>query len=334
MSAWGGFDPGSAPAPREPGSMRRASWRESELGDFMDRIRVTRRRVLLRAERALCLPRFRGALWHSVVGAAVKRLVCTEPPGKCSPCVRPEACAYAALFEARARGSDGPFVPGAQVPNALWFDAGAWAADTVAAGQRFVVAYTVGGRTELAPLVDEAVGAAAAAGLGRARVAAVIEHVETWVGALSEAVPRGDVPGPGGLVLEFLTPLRLKRRGEYLRTFDPTVLARDLAFRLAALGHYHAGLPWPAPWNTALREAAVARVTRTETRWVEGVRYSARQQREIVMGGLLGRVRLEDVGPALAALLGAGTVIHAGKGASVGLGEYGLRSAVPEERGP
>lgn len=312
--------------------MSRASWQDTDLEDFMSRLGVTRRRVVLRAERPLRLPRFRGALWHSVVGAAVKRRVCTEPSA-CNPCLRPGACAYAALFEARARGSGGPFAPGARVPNPLWFDPGAWVAETVAAGQRFVVAYTVAGRTDLAPLVDEAVGAAASAGLGGARVPAVVERVETWVGTLADAVRRTPAPTPGGCVLEFRTPLRLKRRGAYLRTFDPTALARDLAFRLAALGHYHASLPWPAPWRAAFDQAAAARVAAADTRWVEGVRYSARQQREIVMGGVLGRVRLEEVGPALAALLGAGAVIHAGKGASVGLGEFRVRADVPEENG-
>ncbi|HWP34527.1 MAG TPA: CRISPR system precrRNA processing endoribonuclease RAMP protein Cas6 [Thermodesulfobacteriota bacterium] len=295
---------------------------ETSLEGFADRLEVTRWRAVLRASGSLRLPAFRGALWHSVVGAALKRLVCTVPPGLCEPCPRQNACPYPALFEARAGATGGPFPPGARIPNALWFDPGGWRAETVEPGRTFAIAYAVAGRAELASLVDEAIRRAAAAGLGRGRVTAAVERVESQSAPVGAAARRAVALAQGGLALELRSPLRLKRGGTYLKALDPVALARDLAFRLAALGHYHQGLPWPAPWRAALEEAAAVRVTDARTRWVESARYSARQGRRIVMGGLMGRVRLEGVGPALAALLGAGTVIHAGKGASVGLGEY------------
>jgi hypothetical protein len=329
----------SAPRGSEPRATR--AWVEVDLWTFLRQLRVARRRVRLRAAGDLRLPAFQGALWHSVVGAALKRLVCTVPPGECAPCPERRHCAYAALFEARAADDDrGPFAPGTRVPGALWFDPGAWKPTTVPAGAPLVVDYAVAGRVELVPLVDEAIAQAAAVGLGRARVTATVESAAARPGSVADAVDgaagsRGAVPdglaqgagAPAAVALELVTPLRLKRGGSYLRALEPAALARDLAFRAAALGHYHQGLPWPAPWRAALEEARAARVATAATRWVESVRYSARQGREIVMGGLLGRARLEAVRPAFAALLAAGAVIHAGKGASVGLGEFRVEDA-------
>lgn len=320
-----GPDRASASAPRGPEPRAARAWVEVDLWTFLCQLRVARRRVRLRAAGDLHLPAFQGALWHSVVGAALKRLVCTVPPGVCAPCPERRRCAYAALFEARAAEEDrGPFAPGTRVPGALWFDPGAWKPTTVPAGAPLIVDYAVAGRVELVPLVDEAIATAAAAGFGRARVTAIAESAEARPGAGGGAVEHA-AKASGAVALELVTPLRLKRGGSYLRALEPAALARDLAFRAAALGHYHQGLPWPAPWRAALEEARAARVTDAATRWVEGVRYSARQGREIVMGGLLGRARLAAVGSAFAALLAVGTVIHAGKGASVGLGEFRVK---------
>jgi hypothetical protein len=127
--------------------------------------------------------------------------------------------------------------------------------------------------------------------------------------------------------LRLLTPLRLKRDGTYLHAFDLARVARDLSFRVAALGHHHGGLPWPAPWPEVMAEAAAARVEAARTRWAAAPRYSARQDRRIVLGGLLGDVLLAGAGASLERLLRAGAVLHAGKGTSLGLGHFAVEAA-------
>jgi hypothetical protein len=295
------------------------------LAEHLARLRVARRRAVLQVAAPLRLPRFQGALWHAVVGRALKHLVCTVPPGLCVPCPRRAGCPYPRLVEGYAEpGASGPLAPGARVPGALVFDPGAWASAQVTPGEPVALDYALLGRPELAPVVDEAVALAAREGLGRARVPARVVRVEAREGAVAGAAEAAAAMAPGGLRLELLTPLRLKARGRYLRALDLGALARDLMFRVSLLGHHLGGLPWPAPWPEVGEEARRARVARARLRWVEGVRYSARQGREIVMGGLLGVMELQDVGPHLARLLGAGTVLHAGKGAAVGLGQYRL----------
>lgn len=147
---------------------------------------------------------------------------------------------------------------------------------------------------------------------------------------LEQACAATPAAEPGqGLVLELLTPLRLMSRGAALREFDLAALARDLSRRVAALGHYHGGLPWPAPWAQVAEEAAAARATPVRLRWIDAHRYSARQGRRITLGGLVGDVRIEGVGPALGRLLEAGAVVHAGKGTSMGFGQLALACIAP-----
>jgi len=202
----------------------------------------------------------------------------------------------------------------------LIFNTGGWRARVAEEGEKLEVDYTLVGRIELAEEVNRAIEEAASRGLGRRRSGAELERVDTLLSNLTGA--EGVWRESRSLELTFLTPLRLKKDGRYLKRFDPEALGRDLMFRLAALGHHHAALPWPAPWREILEQARAARVVSEENRWVRPVRYSARQRRGIVLGGVLGTVRIESVEPLFGSLLRAGEVIHAGKGVSVGLGEY------------
>lgn len=315
-------DAAQPPAPPVHVPRRWRDWPAIPFDTYLGRIPVARRRAVLRPAAPLRLPRFRGALWHSVLGAAVKTLVCTRPPGACPPCPRGGGCPYAVLFESRAGDAgEAPLAPGSRVPAALVLDAGPWSAATVSEDREVTLDYVVIGRLDLTAVLDEAIALAGRAGLGRARVPAALVRVEDRGGSLAAAAQAAARDAASGLALALRTPLRLKASGRYLRAFDPGALARDVTFRVTLLGHHHAGLPWPAPWPAVASQARAARLTEVRTAWVEGVRYSARQGRSIVLGGLVGRAVLAGVGTELAWALGAATVLHAGKGAAVGLGE-------------
>jgi hypothetical protein len=319
-----------------------SGWPEIPLASYLAALPVWRRRIVLRSEGELRLPAFRGALWHSVVGRALKELVCTVPPGVCDGCRRREGCEYPAVMESRSVGPGaGPLAGGARIPGPLIFDSGPWQVNRLSAGDMFVLDFTVVGQgSMLVTLVEQAIERAASAGLGSRRVPARVVDIAPRP-PLREMLASSQTAALSTLLLRLVTPLRLKREGTYLRRFDLAALARDLSFRVAALGHYHGSLPWPAPWRAAIDAARVARVVEARVRWVERVRYSARQKREIIMGGLVGKVCIEGVGPELLRLLAAGTVIHAGKCASMGLGELEVDPTVtagpvspklPEER--
>lgn len=311
-------------------TVRGKDWRRVPLVSYLAALPVSRCRVVLQAEQGLRLPAFRGALWHSVLGRALKDLVCTVPPGICRECPRRVGCEYPAVMESESvPPMGGPLGTSARVPGPLILDAGAWEPRQIAAGEAFTLDFVlVGGNGRLLAAVERAIRRAASRGLGPRRAPARVVQVESRE-PLAGVIARFSTAAPATVLLRLVTPLRLKRDGAYLRRFDLAALARDLSFRLAALGCYQGRLPWPAPWQEPRDQAARAVILQDRTRWAEGVRYSARQGREIVMGGLLGEVRIEGTGPELVRLLAGGTVLHAGKGASVGLGQLELSVAAP-----
>jgi hypothetical protein len=310
-------------------------WMAVSLESYVAEVPVIRRELVLEAADDLALPAFKGALWHAVLGPALKSLVCTVPPGVCAGCHRRTECAYPRVMEAESPvASGGPIGGGARVPGLLVLDAGPWQAQRLRSGERFTLGITAVGRDPaLADVIAEALVRGAAGGLGRRRSRARLVATISRPG-LQESVLASGVAPTATVRIRLLTPLRLKRGGAILRRLDLQALARDLCLRLAALGHYHGGLPWPAPWADAVEQAGSARVT-SSTRWVEAMRYSARQQREIVTGGLMGEVHIEGAGRDLRRLLAVGSVLHAGKGASMGLGELGVEPtpAMPRAEG-
>jgi hypothetical protein len=336
---------GEAPAYARPAVAGPRAWAVIPLEAYARSMPLWRARFTLETHASLRLPRFSGALWHGVLGAAVKRLACTVPPGVCRGCPERPSCPYPRLMEAESPRTAPPgpatglLPPGARLPSPLILDTGPWSAVGIPRGGRFHLDLAiVGSDGRQREIVSRAVSDAVSQGLGRSRATARVMACEERPGL--DEVLDSSARSTGTVRLRLVSPLRLKRRGAVLRAFDLEALARSLSWRLALLGHYHGRLPWPAPWADALEQARPTRIGDARVRWIEGVRYSTRQGREIVTGGLVGDVVLHAVGPELARLLAIGGLLHAGGGASTGLGQLeveaqpGGRESSPSMREP
>jgi hypothetical protein len=107
MKEAGQLAQGASAAPR---------WTSVPLAAYAAGLPLVRRRILLKATDDLVLPAFRGALWHSVLGLALKTRVCTVPPGLCPGCRRRPECAYPRLMEAQSpAAANGPLGRGARI---------------------------------------------------------------------------------------------------------------------------------------------------------------------------------------------------------------------------
>jgi hypothetical protein len=171
--------------------------------------------------------------------------------------------------------------------------------------------------------VTAALNAALRKGVGSLRVPMRLSEVAWRTGRGRDRVAclLGET---ASLDLHFLTPLRIQRQKRELREFNLSELTRDLNFRIACWGHYHQDLPWAPRWPQLLEELQDVQVEDASIRCVRFERYSSRQGSAIPMSGLVGKVRLRNVGPGLRLLLALGEVCGAGKGASIGLGHFRL----------
>lgn len=135
---------------------------------------------------------------------------------------------------------------------------------------------------------------------------------------------------PRGCKIRFVSPLRVKREG---RRAGP----KDLQFadffvnvlrRVSMLVSHHAGRSLEADFRGLKAEASKV-AWRAELSWKELGRYSSRQKTAMRMGGVIGWAELQgvDLEP-FWPFLWVGQWLHAGSGATMGLGRYRL-SALP-----
>ena len=147
------------------------------------------------------------------------------------------------------------------------------------------------------------------------------------------AITLADLQFPGDaevhqVTLELLTPLRVKKYGDYQASgarleFAPLI---DLLLgRIEALSLFHCGDAW-AP-NPALREAARSvQVVAKHLALQRLERYSNRQHQKLPLHGVIGTLSFAGNLAPFLPLLRLGTYLHIGAGTAFGLGHYRLAS--------
>jgi hypothetical protein len=148
-----------------------------------------------------------------------------------------------------------------------------------------------------------------------------------------QAITLADVQHPGDIeaqqvTLELLTPLRVKKYGDYQSSGERLEFATliDLLLgRIEALSLFHCGDVW-AP-NTALREAARSvQVVAKHLALQRLERYSNRHHQKLPMHGVIGTLSFAGNLAPFLPLVRLGAYLHIGAGTAFGLGHYRLSS--------
>jgi hypothetical protein len=123
----------------------------------------------------------------------------------------------------------------------------------------------------------------------------------------------------------------LKHRGHYVQEAPPFhVVFRTLLRRVSSLSYFYAGQPWDVDYRGWIEQAKQVDVAEAQISWQNWERYSTRQRQRMNLGGVVGSVTYRsdasnglDMGltPFLP-LLRLGELIHVGKGAVFGNGQY------------
>ncbi|HIC93763.1 MAG TPA: CRISPR system precrRNA processing endoribonuclease RAMP protein Cas6, partial [Anaerolineae bacterium] len=127
--------------------------------------------------------------------------------------------------------------------------------------------------------------------------------------------------------LHFLTPTRLKYNGRFLEDAPPFhVVVRTLLRRISSLSYFHCGRRWETDYRGWIERAQEVETETAEVRWVDWERYSTRQRQRMNLGGIRGRVTYAGELPPFLPLLRLGELIHVGKGATFGNGQYRMET--------
>lgn len=319
-------------------------------------------RVRLRLLEAAHLPVFMGALLRGGFGYAFQRASCTPACwGHAEECRATLLCPYRWVFETPHPAGVAHLHDLRDVPRPFVLEPPPPTQRSYAVDAPLDFGLVLIGRgIDFLPYFLHGLAGFAAAGLGRERAQARLEHVVVLppLGADGQLRPRGamgDALPPQGVTiyaegrvlnqadlallnlaelphhaerlaadlrLDLLTPLRLKARGALLHELDLGVLVQAIGWRLNALATFHGAGPWEYDYRPVVEAARQVRVEQTDLRWVDWERTSTRGggQRSMKLGGLVGSAMLRAVPVEVRALLLAAALLHVGKACVFGHG--------------
>lgn len=304
------------------------------------RLSIGRYRARFAAEAPVHMGEFPGSAWRGALGHALKRTVCVTHLPQCRDCALYRSCAYPYLY-------DTPPPPGATkmrryetAPHPFVLEPGQVHAQT------YTLGFTLVGQANrhlalfIHALARAAEGPRGVAG-NRLPLVAVDQEVfvggERWEtihrpGEPLDARPVASPvppPAPATCRIVLLTPLRVKREGRHVgpEEFRFADLFSNLLRRVSMLTAFHTDTPLETDFR-ALMDAARQVEARTTLVWQDKTRYSHRQKAAMRLGGVVGRIDLAgaDLAP-FWPYLWLGQWLHAGSGATMGLGHYRIEPA-------
>jgi hypothetical protein len=291
---------------------------------------------------------FPGSAWRGALGHALRRIACTTQLPICSRCPEYRRCAYPLVFETPPPLGAEKMRLYPQVPHPFVLVHRNLKPDLPNAHRRCELLLTMIGNADLhAGTVIKAFEAAAVAPRGISGNRMRLQRVERERGIGRgewELWPREDAkrvippglpmpPAPEEVVLQLLTPLRVKRDGVRVgpAEFRFADMFVNLMRRVSQLTHFHTDRPLDVDFR-GLADAAKSVEAEIRLEWRDLDRYSSRQQTEMTLGGVIGQIRVRDIRlPLFWPFLWLGQWTHGGTGATMGLGRYSILASLPAQ---
>lgn len=129
---------------------------------------------------------------------------------------------------------------------------------------------------------------------------------------------------PDTLGISFLTPTRIKIKGDLVTRPEFYVLVKALIHRITALAYFHCEEELVFDYHLLISKTERIKIKKSNLRWLDWERYSSRQNTRMKLGGFLGRVIYEGNFKEFLPLLILGKYTHIGKNCTFGLGRYRL----------
>ncbi|MBT8763265.1 CRISPR system precrRNA processing endoribonuclease RAMP protein Cas6 [Desulfohalobiaceae bacterium Ax17] len=291
------------------------------------------------AKEEFVLPAYKGATFRGGFGHIFKKSVCVaRSTSECKDCILATSCIYAYVFETPRPQKAEIMRKYEHIPHPFVLCPPLGKERLVKRNARLVVGLTLIGKAiDYLPyfvLVMEALGNQ---GIGADKGKCILECVRCkdktvfsqgsseikpvtpfeWSELLASAPPRERIS------LEFLTPLKLVRKGQVIKkglSFQD--LFRSLLRRIALLSTFHCAAQPDVDFKGLIDLAANIQTLEDNTKWFHWSRYSTRQKSIMPSGGLVGSITFKgDFEPFWPFLL-LGQYFHVGKNTSFGLGKY------------
>lgn len=293
-------------------------------------------RLAWRLEGSLRLPRYAGSLWRSAIGASLRRHACVTGAKTCDGCPLLARCAYGFLFDTpQPVLGDKGLAQYAQIPHPYVLSPRHQGREHAANGELALDVILIGpGHRFLADLLTAIHALRLGPAQARLQRIAILplqpghtEAAETvTVARVLDAAPQTPTPpaAPPAARIVFEHPLRLRRNNQYLhpKDFDFRAFFTHLTRRISMLHRLCQASALQADFAQLKHIADSVTLAGSDLHWFDWHRQSARQNRRIPMGGLVGHIDVRGNLQPLWPWLWAGQWLHCGKGAVMGLGRY------------
>lgn len=289
---------------------------------------ATRYRLKLRAVETLSLPRLKGNTLRGGFGLALKRQACLNY-AVCKDstfCLIGNDCPYGYIFESSPhRGEKGlsnienippPYIIEADHETRPVFERGeTMAFDLILVGRANEYSQTI-------RQAFERLGRETGLGANNGKYTLLsMEPIKVW--AAAQLMAQVQSMDSHQLALEFVTATKFKHNNQWVNSGPPfQALVKALVSRTSSLSRFHCGLEWAIDFRGVIDRAVQVEIIKTETYWENQTRYSTRQERGVSLGGLKGRVIYSGPFQEYLPLIALGELIHVGKAAVLGNGQY------------
>ncbi len=300
-------------------------------------------RFTIKVASLMVLPPYKGAVFRGAFGNAFRRIVCAVPRGDCATCLLRLKCLYVAFFEppppanypdaAKFSTAPAPYVLNPPLTNRQAFHPGdlldfemVLIGPAIEALPYFIYAFTELGRMGLGAKrgkydlvkVDLLRCEKATRIYDGSTQMLTAYPPNTWI----ESQPEEN--GVSSLTLHFLTPLRLKVKGDLVTNLTFPLFFERLSQRLTLLSSFYNFPTAPPDFSPLLTLARSIDVTNDELHWYDWERYSARQKDTMKFGGLKGRIAFSGrLGPFMP-YVRVGRQVNVGQSTTFGLGRYNI----------
>lgn len=290
------------------------------------------------------LPPYKGSTFRGLFGKALRGVVCALRRETCADCLLKERCIYAVIFEVQPPSTEGSNLRVATRPHPFVIEPPLDGKTHFAKGSDFSFSLLLFGESNRnIPYFIYAIEQMGTFGLGRkvegTRGTFILEEVSISNRVIysnrqrtlkmDESLERLSLPDleekPQGVIqiaVSLLTPLRLKFRNRLHAELPFHILVRAMIRRISSLFNAYGNGEPPLDYKGLVRRAEGVAVVASSLSWFDWERYSARQEREMLMGGMTGSVSYEGQLWEYLPLLDLCSKVHIGKQTAFGLGKF------------
>ncbi len=300
-------------------------------------------RLVLRAEDEITLPEYKGSTFRGAFGLTFRKAACILKREECSECPVRETCVYSYIFETPVPEGSSKMRKYPYAPHPFVIEPPEGSRQLYLPGDTFSFGLVLIGRaTNYFAYFIYTFRLMGERGIGRGRGRFTLEEIYSLSPDRSEkliydsesnafsselsVMKASDLLLPdavdNSVNISFLTPTRIKSKGELSADLTFDLLVRSLLRRLSLLSYFHCGVELDLDYRELIGRAGAVSVVESDLRWYDWERYSHRQGGRMKLGGFVGDISFEGEIKEFMPILTLGEWLHVGKGTSFGLGKY------------